>query len=265
MISAYIMAKILPAIIYGETLSRASFTHDIIGKIHWFISEALVNALNNFNIKPTVWYTLLSTLIIVFSMYLISKSSDGYKKVLLSLILIVGSYSSNLLVSENWAAFRGLIGVELILTTYFCIGILYFIKYVFRSKEFIAQVTVATLILFTTQNNLYAGFVRPQQGEYQALSQAISSRVNKNFTGDVFFDIRNPAFNIFTKIQRYDEFGNISLATSWSPAGMALSIKKIKNLQFNVNQKNAITESDRCDNCIIIKTGDIMRNAGMYY
>ncbi|MMZ41432.1 hypothetical protein D3C81_117850 [compost metagenome] len=265
MISAYIMAKILPAIIYGETLSRASFTHDIFGKIYWFLTEAMVNALNNFNIKPSLWYTIFSTFIIIFSMYLTSKSSDGYKKVLLSLILIIGSYSSNLLVSENWAAFRGLIGIELILITYFTIGLLYIIGCVFKSRKYAVQVTTAAIVLFATQYNLYNGFVRQQQGEYQALSQAISSRVDKNFNGDVFFDIKDPAFNIFTKVQRYDEFGNISLATTWSPAGMALSIKKVKGLHFNINQNNAIIEDEKCDNCIVIKTGDIMRNAGLYY
>ncbi|CAI0763446.1 Uncharacterised protein [Serratia quinivorans] len=265
MISAYLMAKVLPAVVYGETLARASFTHDVAGKIHWFLTEALVNALNNYNIKPSLWYTLFSTLIVAFSMYLTSKSSDGYKKVLLSLILIVGSYSSNLLVSENWAAFRGLIGVELILTTYFCLGLLYIIGYIFKSREHMIPAAIIAMILLITQNNLYSGFVRQQQGEYQALSQEISSRIAKDFKGDVFFDIKNPAFNIFTKIQRYDEFGNISLATTWSPAGMALSIKKTKGLQFNVNQNNAIIDNDKCDNCIIIKTGDIMRNAGLYY
>ncbi|MNT09026.1 hypothetical protein D3C72_1437890 [compost metagenome] len=198
-------------------------------------------------------------------MYLTSKSSDGYKKVLLSLILIIGSYSSNLLVSENWAAFRGLIGIELILITYFTIGLLYIIGCVFKSRKYAVQVTTAAIVLFATQYNLYNGFVRQQQGEYQALSQAISSRVDKNFNGDVFFDIKDPAFNIFTKVQRYDEFGNISLATTWSPAGMALSIKKVKGLHFNINQNNAIIEDEKCDNCIVIKTGDIMRNAGLYY
>lgn len=265
MMSAYLMAKILPVIIYGETLSRASLTHDLFGKIHWFLTEAMVNALNNFNIKPSLWYTLFSTFIIIFSVYLISKSSDGYKKVFLSLILIIGSYSSNLLVSENWAAFRGLIGIELILITYFTIGLLYIISYAFKSRQFIVQVMAVAIVLLTTQFNLYSGFVRQQQGEYQALSQAITSKVEKDFKGDVFFDIRRPAFNIFTKTQRYDEFGNISLATSWSPAGMALSIKKVKGLQFNIRQNNAIIESDKCNNCIIIKTGDIMREAGMYY
>ncbi len=263
MIVAYLMAKILPLMIYGEVLSRAEMLTDIMGKLKWFISEALINSINNFNISPNIYYSIFSLLVIIIGMYQVFPRKQKWLKIFLSLILFVGTYASNLLVSENWAAFRSMIGMELFVITFFSIGIFSCLSRMVETRSY--YLLPLLFIIFVTQYNIFYGFIRQQQGEYQSMAQEITSRVPKDFTGKVYFDITDPAFSVYTKTQRYDEFGNISSATSWAPAGMALSIKHTKGYNFSVDKVTTPKEDIKCNNCIIIKLSDSMRKSGMYY
>ena len=243
MIVAYLMAKILPLMIYGEVLSRAEMLTDIMGKLKWFISEALINSINNFNISPNIYYSIFSLLVIIIGMYQVFPRKQKWLKIFLSLILFVGTYASNLLVSENWAAFRSMIGMELFVITFFSIGIFSCLSRMVETRSY--YLLPLLFIIFVTQYNIFYGFIRQQQGEYQSMAQEITSRVPKDFTGKVYFDI--------------------SSATSWAPAGMALSIKHTKGYNFSVDKVTTPKEDIKCNNCIIIKLSDSMRKSGMYY
>jgi len=94
----------------------------------------------------------------------------------------------------------------------------------------------------------------------------LSYKVGKTFTGDVLFDIQDPAYKAFTKTQRYDEFGNISLAAPWAIKGMAEQILISKSMHFRLPENVILTAKEQCTtDCIIIKTGDAMRSATSNY
>ena len=76
---SFIMSKVLPVWLYGESLSRAELTADIGGKMKWFINESLINAVNNYNIQPVKIYSWFSSFAILIGLYTIlwENQADG--------------------------------------------------------------------------------------------------------------------------------------------------------------------------------------------
>ena len=49
---AFLTARV-GALVYGSLPGRSSLTQDLVGKVRWFAEDALVNALNVFELSPT--------------------------------------------------------------------------------------------------------------------------------------------------------------------------------------------------------------------
>lgn len=265
MISGLVMAKFIPVFIYGRTLERASFTHNPLDKLDWFINSPLLLALSNFSITPSTWYTAISTIVIAIGLYSLKNGSAAAKKIILSIILLVGSFTLNLAVSENWAAYRTLIGMSIIATSLFVLGLLSIASKLnaFRSAALIA---LTFIIIVTSQYNITRGFVVTQKGELQALASELSNKVPKDYTGKVMLDVSNPTFFAFEKLQVSDEFGNISSAAEWALPGMVDYLRVVKGFSFVIPSNPIISSDNPCNaDCIVIKSSDALRKASTLY
>lgn len=261
---SFIMSKVLPVWLYGESLSRAELTADIGGKMKWFINESLINAVNNYNIQPVKIYSWFSSFAILIGLYTIFVEKTGRWKTFIVITIGIGSYAPNLATKENWAAFRSLVALELIISTLFLIGINSLVSRI--SKQAFVWPLIALTIMIIAQYNIINGFIIPQRSEIQALAAEITNKIPKNYTGKLMFDLTDPAYNAFTKTQRYDEFGNISLAAPWALKGMAEEIRIMKGFNFKLSNNVIISETNRCiDDCMVIKTSDAMRRSTINY
>lgn len=264
MVGSLILSKFMPIWIYGSSLPRSEITNDIYAKLLWFIKEPLVNAINNFNILPNNLFTSLSAILIIIGMITIAKSETGKLKILAFILMGIGTYTPNLLIKENWAAFRSLIALELFSCTITFIGLIAIAKKL-QIKKLVTYV-ILLLVMTSASYNIISGFIIPQKSELMSLASAISNKVDKSYTGVVMFDIGDPAYNAFSLIQRYDEFGNISLAAPWAIKGMAEQIRIKKSMNFKLMDDVILKSPEQCtSNCIIIKTGDAMRNSTINY
>lgn len=266
MVASFLMAKVLPLLIYHRVMDRGALTDDFPAKLLWFWREPLRNVANNYNIDPVTWYTNLSTAIIVIALLSLLRLRQGGLKILLALVIAVGSYSPNLILTESWAAFRSLVAIESIGCALFVLGLW---QLVGRLPP-MARVTLTGVLfaglLALTQSNLYSGFIDPQRAEYRNLTQALSDQVPKDYDGQVMFDLSDTAWNAFAAIGRYDEYGNISLSTPWAPQGMAESIRQEKHFAFHLKGNVILTPDNPCpERCIVIKSSDIMRKASPRY
>ena len=154
--------------------------------------------------------------------------------------------------------------LELIISTLFLIGINSLVSRIF--KQAFVWPLIALTIMIIAQYNIINGFIIPQRSEIQALAAEITNKIPKNYTGKLMFDLTDPAYNAFTKTQRYDEFGNISLAAPWALKGMAEEIRIMKGFNFKLSNNVIISETSRCiDDCMVIKTSDAMRRSTINY
>ncbi|MDI2089898.1 glucosyltransferase domain-containing protein [Commensalibacter oyaizuii] len=258
--------KILPKLLYGYVNSRGAFNDDIIAKINWFLSKAMVSAVNNYNIIPNLAYTIISTIVLVAGLFFITKQNNGLIKLTLTIVLMIAVMFPSLVAKESWAAFRLLIGLDLIVITI----ILYT---VIKACEFYSFDKHSKLILFSLlggvliymQHCMVQGFIREQQGEYQALTQELTTIVPKDFNGRIRFDLSNPYWNAFTKMHQYDEFGVVSMQKEWAVKGMMASVKKAKGLSFQTDGDMILKPGEVCQNdCILIHPGSLLKKASMY-
>lgn len=257
-VSSAIMTKIIPLMMYGEAFQRAALTHDLIGKAKWFVSGPMRIALSNYNITLSVGYLVISSIVTIVGLFSIFRLNNGGWKLLLVVIFGIGSFSLSLIVSESWATWRTMPGLTIIVTTIFVVGLLAFCD---RLPSFGSTLAwgLAAVIAASCSYNIVRGFVIPQRSELQSLAAELSNKVSKDYSGKVMIDITNPTYDAFSKVQRTDEFGNISLANEWSPWGMALYLKNKKGFSFEIPYKPTIANPNQCvDNCIIISTGSAM-------
>lgn len=256
--SSLMMTKFVPVIIYDETFARADFTHDVMGKMVWFFTRPLVMAIANYDVSLRIRYFIMSAAVIALGVRYIIKGEEGVKKVFLAAVLCIGSFSLSLIVSESWATWRTLIGMSIIFTSIFMLGIFTISKKISQSPYCLA-VIATLLIVLSCQFNLLRGFVIPQRAELQAFASELSNKVGRDYTGKIMIDISNPTYNAFSDVQKTDEFGNISLATEWAPWGMALYLKNKKGFSYTIPYKATINSENPCrENCMAISTGSAM-------
>ncbi|POW56578.1 heme biosynthesis HemY N-terminal domain-containing protein [Pantoea sp. PSNIH6] len=257
-VSSAVMTKIIPLMMYGETFQRAALTHDLIGKMKWFVSEPMRIALSNYDITLSLWYLVISIIVTIVGLFFVFRLSDGVWKLLLVAMFGIGSFSLSLIVSESWATWRTMPGLTIIFTSLFIVGLLSVCDRLPNFGSTLACV-LAAVIAASCSYNIVRGFVIPQRSELQSLAAELSNKVSKDYSGKVMIDITNPTYNSFSNVQRTDEFGNISLANEWAPWGMALYLKNKKGFSFEIPYKPTINNPSQCvDNCVIISTGSAM-------
>lgn len=258
--SSFIMTKFIPTIIYDETFARAGLSHDFIGKIEWFIRRPLIIGIANYDVQLHISYFIISVIIIMLGLRCLVQGEEGGKKIFLACVLCVGSFSLNLIVSESWATWRTLIGMSIILTSTFMLGIFSISQKMTPSSNCLA-VVATSLIVLSCQFNILRGFVLPQREELQAFAAELSNKVGKDYKGEIMIDISHLIYP-FSDMRKTDEFGNISLATGWAPWGMALYLKSTKGFSYTIPYKSAISSENPCgENCIAINPAKAMQKA----
>ncbi|CAI3924111.1 glucosyltransferase domain-containing protein [Commensalibacter communis] len=267
MIVAFLSVELVPKLLYGYVIDRSKLNTDFILKLKWFFNGPLKIAVNNYNISPNIIYTTISIMLVFGGFFYIFKERQGFLKILLSLLLMVGIMTPALLAKESWTATRSSVGLYFIIVTIilFC---LINIHSRYLSKLSIKAILSSFLFVIGiyTQYYISVGFIRQQQAEYQALTQEIMSVIPAKYTGLIRFDISNPVESAFTRISLSDEIGHTSIQTPWALRGIAKSIKKLKGLSYQIDNNNLILQSaDECkNNCIIIHCADALRKAENY-
>lgn len=255
MAAALFLAKIFPLILFGEATTRTTLSWDIVEKIKWFIREPLVNAICNFDLGKKALYLTLSSLIVLYGTYSLSRTQNKNNLIIYIVLFALAASAPGLLVKESWAAYRTVPAITMIFTTLFLAGIFtFFEKYKFTDK---AWLSLTVLVVMMANNNLQSGFSTPQQIEYQVLKKEILRSVPQDYTGMLYYKKPDNQSRPYADSQKYDEFGAFSLGMDWTFRGMALSIKHEKKMQYSIAANPMVSENNQCnENCRIIDISD---------
>jgi hypothetical protein len=255
MLMALVLAKAIPLLLFGETLSRSNITIDLIGKIKWFFVEPLKNAICNYDTGRKALSIIISLGFILIGLKNISK--NGKEKVFLSFLFAVAAVTPNLLVTESWAAYRTISALSLITTSCFLIGLFFIIDKIKYSGFIYLLLPVAAGWL--AASNIKDGFSSPQQKEYALLQAEITKVVPKDFDGTLYYRLNTENLPKIAKSSKYDEFGSLSLGMPWTFAGMAYTVKKEAGMNFTLTESPVITGNDNCPGkCIIIDAQSVL-------
>lgn len=103
---------------------RSTLTHDVAGKVRWFLGQPLYRSLNLFDLTPSPWFAAVVVTVAAGGTLLLLRRW-GVRPLPyfgLALALIPLSYLPNLVVAENWAAYRTQVSISSLIALYFSLG-----------------------------------------------------------------------------------------------------------------------------------------------
>ena len=215
--------------VYGAVAGsgRAGVTHDVFGKISWFVKEPLLNALNMNSIEPTGWFAVATGIFIVVGLFFYFGGSLRYRLTMLgmALMLVPLSYLPNLVVVESWASYRTLVALSALLAFYAFLALQGYLQVLrtfspqFRQRMLLGVVVCWAIFSgFIATRNLVRYFVEPQAIEYHLLKGQLR-KIDLATVQTIYF-IRPNWYDGVTSVVRYDEFGLPSSCQPWVPEGM---------------------------------------------
>lgn len=103
---------------------RDELTTDIGGKIHWFFSDALYQALNLGNVQPVLWLALLVAAVIVVGLPLLLRRRTRHVLLfsVFAAAIVPLTYLPNLVVRDNLAYYRTELALTTLVVLYVCAG-----------------------------------------------------------------------------------------------------------------------------------------------
>jgi hypothetical protein len=211
---------------------RAMLVKDITGKFFWFLH--VIRDIIKFNtlLLPSKLTTLLFYIYIILLVVWVYKLYTSNRKtfffiLVFTLSVVLLSYSSNLIVAENWPTVR----------TYAVLAPVLFLILFLSIRSFFTNYLQTPLIsilfiihLSLAFYNLKYGFVKPQIIEYRLLTERLKNQ-NRDF---VFIQPDYDIHSNNTRIPRnFDEFQMPSLAQPWVPEPLINTILLHENKKLN--------------------------------
>ena len=262
MLTSLILSKSLPEFIYGESFQRSTLAKSVKEKVIWFLDKPLHDSISNYVIFHDNLYFLISLFLFVSSIFLIYKQKNGSQKVVLSLLIIIGSFSPNLIIEEDWVSYRSLVSL------YLCIGsVMIFGLSSLTNKFNIKKIALSFCTAFALTsciNFINTNFVGQYNQEVVVLKTAIKEKITKDYDGYLVFDISSPVWNVFART-KYDEVGAPSIQIPWAIVGFSDSLRKEMRYKFKFNNENPdksilkVDSQDCLQNCTIISVTEKLR------
>lgn len=209
--------------------TRNALTHDVAGKVKWFLDQALYQALNLFDIQPSPWFAAIAGVVAGGGILLLIRERAArptlYLAVALGLIPL--SYLPNLVTDENVAWYRTQSAIASLMALYVGLGAFGIWSFVRgRLQRRLDRMTVVTadgaaLVGATAfvvagvvlaASNVHTYFVQPQKTELALVRREVA-RLPRHVSRVAF--VRTPWDQGATTMLRYDEFGLPSTGVVW--------------------------------------------------
>lgn len=262
MLTSLFLSKVLSRIIFNESISRTSLADSLYDKFNWFINSPLHDSLNNYSIFYNKWYFSLSVIFFLISLLLIYMQVDGFKKLILCALIIIGSFSPNLVIAESWGSYRSIVSLSLVINI---VTIFSLIKLSEKIKPLSVVVVAITIFAMSNCYKLIDGyFVQPFKIETALFKNILRSTVDNHYDGYLIFDITDPVWDVFAQ-SKFDEYGIPSMQIPWAVSGMSWYIRN--ELGYNFKIKSSGTASNNvCSlyqkqkiECKTIKVTEVLR------
>lgn len=232
LVLAYAEIKFTVLVMGDETrgAARNHLTHDVAGKARWFFDEPLYRSLNLFDLTPSRWFAALVAVVATGGMllWLLRRGARPLLYAVVAVILVPLAYLPNLVVTENWAAYRTQVSLSALIALYSCFGALAiwltfrdwlrarFSRPAMRASERLALamsvVFVAASVVVAARNVLTL-FVEPHITEQRMLRSQVAALPD---------GVPRVAFVLtdwhggLTDLVAYDEFGLPSSTRQWT-------------------------------------------------
>lgn len=222
-----ISQKLLLHILWGSDsylATRSGFTHDLFGKMMWFIKEPLVNSLNIFNLKPSIWLATVVFVVVLVGLWFYFEGGIKEKviRIAVALCFLPAAYAPNLVVTESWSSYRTIGPITAIVILYLLFSFKKILKN-FNSKVVICAAVLAGLY---ASYNMTITIAIPQFMEMATIrTQLLEADLPNTKT---IYLVKGDWDHSMSPIIAYDEFGIPSTSKPWSQqTAVFLALQKI--------------------------------------
>lgn len=226
--------------LYGST-GREELDFHLFEKVLWFFNRPFVQSVENYNIYPSIFYTLVSLCLILVGIWFTPRKWNFFVKIAMVGAFCFIIYAPNTFLAQAFSPYRTLAGMESILGVLFLNGIFHIVSKFLSDYKYVScflMVSVALTAIF----NINRYIIDVQQEQLADMAAAFKS-IPRGKTID--FDIRGVDDRYYSDFMRY-EYGALSINNSWTPKAMAMDI--IKNNGLNdVKMTDGILVSDPVD------------------
>jgi hypothetical protein len=203
-------------------VSRSNLAPHVWPKAVWFVQTALRDALNLANFPASDRVATVVGALLLLGLFAVIRGPVGERlmKVGIALAIVPLSYLPNLLVAENWPAYRS----QVALTSVVAIYALFALHRVLLHSVSATRYTVfagllAVVSCMSASFNVVTYFVLPQSLELAVMRNQLR-QVDLGTVRTLYIRSADWRDHV-TPVARYDEFGLPSTATSWSPRPIA--------------------------------------------
>jgi hypothetical protein len=221
MIAAFFAFKI-GQLKYPSDSSRYGLVNDVYGKITWFFSEPLANAISLHSVPRSSAATWFVLTIFFFCLLLLGRYRGlrfAVKLSLIALLVLVFSYIPSLATAENWASYRSTGALAVAAIVSFLLALSLSIKYTIQKIGFNTLsgsyslaplcVSLGTLVFLSSlaQSSVYKGFVLPNVIEVNNLASFLKEKTANMPYGKVILVKTSSWQDSSADVISYDEFG----------------------------------------------------------
>jgi hypothetical protein len=107
---------------------RSALTHDVFGKVGWFMKFALYESLNLFDLTPSVWLAAFVAVVAAAgaALWLLRQAKRPFLYAVIGITLIPLTYLPSLAVKESWRypIYRSQVSLSALIALYFSLGAL---------------------------------------------------------------------------------------------------------------------------------------------
>jgi len=209
--------------LYGQFLppARSTFTHDIPGKLNYFVRGPFRDALQLSKLWPVPYLPWIVGAFIGSGMFLYTRGPRGRRLLLLGLaaIMVPGIYLPNLLTAENWGAYRTQMGLASLLMVYTFFALHGWAR-TLGAVDWLLPIAAALACMAAT-HNVIRYYAEPQMSELRVMRAQLAglnlAKVSRlNVIGTTYQSALNGAL--------LDEFGLPSSAQPWARVPMVYSV-----------------------------------------
>ncbi len=196
-----------------------------VGKVTWFLTEPLMNALNLNWIEPRAWRAVLSGALIIAGLPLFIEGSLRKKLVVLGILILLVplSYLPNLMGQASQACYRTQVALTTLVALYLFLALHGLVNKLITGSAGMRGCAMGIIVFvwallsgLLASHNVVSYFVEPQSVEYRLVKDQLS-KLGPN--PQTIWYIRSHTDDGLTLV-RYDEFGTPSSSTPWVADGM---------------------------------------------
>ncbi|MBD5802537.1 hypothetical protein AZOA_19660 [Azoarcus sp. Aa7] len=247
MLAGFIIFKI-GQYLYPNDASRYGLVQDIYGKLSWFFSEPIANALSLYAVpRSTALQYATISLILLSALVFLGKYGLSTSLIIFvyGVLCLFGSYAPNLVTAENWTSYRsiGAVAASIVVMTVLLLReSVFLIRRGFSSYEtlscyakylWIPSIALLYLITVNAHGTVLSAFVLPNVFELNNLASFLRDAAIKK-TERVLLVVRPASWeDSSARPMAYDEFGMPSSVRAYYAKPIVEIVVRSMNLAPN--------------------------------